>query len=115
MKFTRFVRQIFADDLLHLNQRIGMKLLCYSAWVLSALLLVVSVDALPDPPAVNPHTVTVELHSVSLDCLNLDSTAAYFHPHVRRLESSRDGGSHHPSDPILLTGRATDPSPPPPA
>jgi hypothetical protein len=92
-----------------------MKLLCYGAWVLSALLLIVSLDALPDPPAVNPHTVTVELHSVVLDSPNLDTTAAYFHPHVRRLEPSRDRGAHHPSDSILITGRAADPSPPPSA
>lgn len=115
MKFTRFAAQMFGNDLLHWNQRIGMKLLCYSACVLCALLLIVSMDAVPDPPAVNPHTVTVELHSAALDCLDLDTTAAYFHPHVRRLESSRDREPHRPSDSILLTGRAADPSPPPTA
>jgi hypothetical protein len=115
MRFTGFAAQMFGNDLLHLNQRTGMKLLCYSAWVLSALLLIVSVDALPDPPAVNPRTVIVELHSVGFDSFDLETTASYFHPHIRRLKASRDRGSNRPSDSILLTGRAADPSPPPPA
>ena len=92
-----------------------MKFFWYSAWVLGALLLIVSLDAVPDPPAVNPHTVSVDLHSVGLDCLDLDTTAAQFHPDPHRLESLRDQGPKHPSDSILLTGRAADPSPPPSA
>ena len=92
-----------------------MKLLWYSAWVLGALLLIVSLDAVPDPPAVNPHTVSVELHSVSLDSLDLDPTTACLHPYVPGLESSHEHGPQHPSDSILLIGRAADPSPPPSA
>jgi hypothetical protein len=90
-----------------------MKLFWYTAWALGALLLVVSLDTVPDPPAVNPHTVSVELDSLGPpQRLNVDTAVACSQLNVRFLESLHDEGPHHPSDAILLTGRATDPSPP---
>jgi len=90
-----------------------MKFFWCTAWVLGALLLIVSLDTVPDPPAVNPHTVSVELDSLGPQGLDFDTAVACSQINVRFLESWHDQGPHHPSDSILLTGRAADPSPPP--
>jgi len=90
-----------------------MKLFWCTALVLGALLLIVSLDAVPDPPAVNPHTVSVELDSLAPQRPDLNTAVACPQLNVRFIESSPDEGPNHPSDSILLTGRATDPSPPP--
>ncbi|HEY6392773.1 MAG TPA: hypothetical protein VIX89_15950 [Bryobacteraceae bacterium] len=92
-----------------------MKLFWCTTWVLGALLLIVSLDTVPDPPAVSPHTVSVELDSLAPQRLNLDTAIARPQLNARLVESSQDEGPHHPGDSILLTGRATDPSPPPAA
>jgi hypothetical protein len=84
-----------------------------TAWVLGALLLIVSLDTVPDPPAVNPHTVSVELDSLTPQHLGVVTVIACSQLNVRFLDSWNDEGPNHPSDSILLTGRATDPSPPP--
>jgi hypothetical protein len=89
-----------------------MKLFWYTAWALGALLLIVSLDTVPDPPAVNPHTVSVDLDSLEPQRLVADTAIAGLQFNVRLVESWHDEGPHHPSDSILLTGRATDPSPP---
>ena len=84
-----------------------------TAWVLGAFLLIVSLDTVPDPPAVNPHTVCVDLDSLGPQHLELDTAVAGSNLNARFQEQSHDQGPHHPSDSILMTGRAADPSPPP--
>jgi hypothetical protein len=86
---------------------------------LTALLLIASVDAVPDPPAVNPHTTEVKtacltecpesfcLQILSSACPGASSDAS---PHYISLV--RDSETNRPSDRIVLSGQATDPSPP---
>src|SRR5258706_8806963 len=102
-----------AANLLIFELAVGMKVFRSTAWVLGALLLIVSLDTVPDPPAVNPHTVCVDLDSLGPQHLDLDTAIAGSNLNLRFLDPSHDRGPHHPSDSILLTGRATDPSPPP--
>ena len=90
-----------------------MKFFWCTAWVLGALLLIVSLDTVPDPPAVNPDTVRADLDSLGPQYVDLDTAVAGSNLNVRFQEPSHDRGPHHPSDSIVLTGRATDPSPPP--
>jgi len=90
-----------------------MKLFWYTTWLVGALVLIACTDAVPAPPAVTPHTVSVVLDSLAPQRLDFDTAIACSQLNVRFLESSHDQGPHHPSDSILLTGRATDPSPPP--
>jgi len=80
-------------------------------------MVIASLDAVPDPPAVNPHTVNV----ASRPC---EARGGLCEP---RLNSDRPRTSSHlqlgwiaftaaseplPSDWIVLTGQAADPSPP---
>jgi hypothetical protein len=89
-----------------------MKVFWHIPWVLGALLLIGSLDTVPDPPAVNPQTVGIEMDGLAPQCFDLDAVIASTHLNVPFRESSRDQGSTHSSDSILLTRRATDPSPP---
>jgi hypothetical protein len=89
-----------------------MKVFWHIAWILGALLLIVSLDTVPDPPAVNPHTASIELDGLVPLRLELDAAVASAHLNVFFLEFWHDQGSNHSSDSILLTGRATDTSPP---
>jgi hypothetical protein len=96
-----------------------MKSLAYVALVLSVLMVAASVDAIPDPPAVNPHSFDLKmagllevpdaspeqrLHGVAL-CLSL------FLP-VRRVDFIETVKSSRPSDQIARVSVAGDPSPP---
>jgi hypothetical protein len=83
------------------------------------MLMIVSLDAVPDPPAVNPHTIEVKSPCVA-ECL------AGFFPRTlnpacsrgscdqasRFIAFARDYEPNRPSDWIVLTGQAADPSPP---
>ena len=96
-----------------------MKAIWCMAWSLGALLLISSLDARPDPPAVNPHVVRTISSS-------LRGGACEFQQ--ERLGCAMSGGSsglpirwiafawsHEPKsapDRIALSGHAADPSPP---
>lgn len=87
-------------------------------WVLGLLLAIASVDTVPDPPAVNPRAVGVayilcdfcgELHERRL---NSDSAVSLL-LQVRWIAFTSAHEPNLPTDRIILTGFATDPSPPP--
>jgi hypothetical protein len=97
--------------------RVKMTLLGFTIWVLCALIVIASLDAVPDPPIVNPQTVAAKAA-----CLR-ELPAS---PHEDRWACEFFRASSHitwitlawvhepmrPSDRIALTGRAADPSPP---
>jgi hypothetical protein len=83
------------------------------------MLMIVSLDTVPDPPAVNPHTIEVKAPFVA-ECLE------GFFPRTLNPAGSRVSGDHasrfiafardyepnRPSDWMALTSQASDPSPP---
>jgi hypothetical protein len=96
-----------------------MKSKSYIVWVVGALLLIASVDTVPDPPAVNPHSVSV----FSRLCETPDGACEYrlncdwscsSHLQVRWTAFMSVYEPNLPSDRIALTGFATDSSPPAP-
>lgn len=96
-----------------------MKSLAYIALVLSVLMVAASVDAVPDPPAVNPHSLDLkivgllEVPDVSPE-LRLYGTSPYlilFLP-LRRVDFIENVNAGRPSDQIARMNTAGDPSPP---
>jgi hypothetical protein len=99
--------------------RVAMKSLAYIALVLSVLMVAASVDAVPDPPAVNPHSLDfkmvglLEVPDASPDqrfhgvwpCL------ALFLP-LGRVDFVEIVEPSRPSDRIARVSAAGDPSPP---
>jgi len=85
-------------------------------WVLGLLLAIASVDTVPDPPAVNPGSVSVaslcEAHS---DVCERRLNSGWFISslvQVRWIAFTLAYEPKLPTDSIALTGLATDPSPP---
>jgi hypothetical protein len=95
-----------------------MKLQSSIIWVLAVFMVIALADAIPDPPAVNPHTVSVascicEARGGVCDRgLNCDWSRASSHLKRLRLAVTWDHEPNLPSDWIVLTGYAADPSPP---
>jgi|HubBroStandDraft_6_1064221.scaffolds.fasta_scaffold1430592_1 hypothetical protein len=95
-----------------------MKLRSRIIWVLGLLLAIASVDAVPDPPAVSPRAVGVDyiLYEGCGDVherrLNSDSSLSLL-PHVRWIAFTSAYEPSLPDARVVLTGFATDPSPPP--
>jgi hypothetical protein len=96
-----------------------MKPVFYMVLVLGALLVCASVDALPDPPAVNPHALDAKS-----SCLR-DSVSDFGQQHVTgewasipvltalcQMDSATSAEPLRPSDGIVVTGHAADSSPP---
>ena len=96
-----------------------MRLTSCIIWVLGLLLAVASVDAAPDPPAVNPHAVGVAYIFCDV-CGNvrerrLDSESSIsLLLQVRWIAFTSVYEPNLPADWIALTGLATDPTPPAP-
>ena len=96
----------------------GMKTNTYLLWILGAVLAVTAVDTIPDPPAVNPHTVNV----VSRLCdsggraceqrLNSGWFCFSSHLHATRIAFTSASEPSLPQDWIVLIGQAADTSPP---
>ena len=86
-------------------------------WLLGLLLAIAAVDTVPDPPAVNPHTVGVASllrearGGVHARRLNSDSSISSL-LQVRWIAFTSAYQPNLPTDRIVLTGVATDPSPP---
>ena len=87
-------------------------------WALGALVLIVSLDTVPDPPAVNPHTIEIKTSCPS-ECLNSFQPALGSNPsgaspdfRIQFISFVRASKPVRPSDSIVLTGQAADPSPP---
>ena len=99
--------------------RVAMKSLAYIALVLSVLMVAASVDAVPDPPAVNPHSLDlkivglIEVPDVSpeLRLYGVPPCLALFLP-LRRVDFIEVLNSSRPSDQIARVNTAGDPSPP---
>ena len=98
---------------------IALKSLVYIALVLSVLMVAASVDAVPDPPAVNPHSLDLksvgllEVPDVSpeLRLYGVSPCLALFLP-ARRVDFIETVKSSRPSDQIARENTAGDPSPP---
>jgi hypothetical protein len=96
-----------------------MKSLVYIALVLSVLMVAASVDAVPDPPAVNPHSsdlkivglVDVPDASPELRLPGVSPCLALFLP-LRQIDFVEAVKSSRPSDQIARVSAAGDPSPP---
>ena len=96
-----------------------MKSLAYFALVLSVLMVAASVDALPDPPAVNPHSLDLKIVSLlevpdvspELRLQGVPPSVALCLP-LRRVDFIEIMKSSRPSDQIARVNTAGDPSPP---
>jgi hypothetical protein len=87
-------------------------------WVLGALMVITSADAVPDPPAVNPHTVSVasrlrEARGGACERrLISDWSCTSSHLQIRWITFTSAYEPNLPSAWIALTEHAADPSPP---
>jgi hypothetical protein len=97
---------------------IAMKSLVYIALVLSVLIVAASVDAFPDPPAVNPHSLDLKMVGLSelpdasqLRLHGVSPCLALFVP-LRQVDLIETVKSSRPSDQIARVSAAGDPSPP---
>jgi len=97
-----------------------MKFNSWIIWVLGALMVIASLDAIPDPPAIYPRTVNVvashlckapgglcERHG---NCNWFCRSSNQFQ--IRSIIFTSVYEPNLPSDWIALTGQAADPSPP---
>jgi hypothetical protein len=99
--------------------RIAMKSLAYIALVLSVLMVAASVDAAPDPPAINPHSIDLKIVgmlevpdvSPGLRLYGALPNLALLLP-LRRVDFIENLRISRPSDPIARLSTAGDPSPP---
>ena len=86
-------------------------------WVVGVLLAIASVDTVPDPPAVNPHIISVASRlgeprgGLYERLLKFDRSCASHH-HVRWIGLTSTYEPKLPADRIALTRFAADPSPP---
>jgi hypothetical protein len=91
-----------------------MKSIWCTVWILSALVVIATLDALPDPPAVNPSfSVGSVLHHSSCDI----ATRRYDPPCASRplpvsMADAETLEPYRPSDCPIFTAQAADPSPP---
>ncbi len=91
----------------------------YAVLIVCALMVAASVDAVPDPPAVTPHSVSVK-DTCPLDFVGdfrvqrVTARSACISPQVpiHRVTLADGANPKRSSDPIILTGYAADPSPP---
>lgn len=94
-----------------------MKLILYIVLVTVAALVASSLDAAPDPPAVNPHVLDVKIASLrelpnTVDEQNLLLARACVAPQFPRVTLSEIVGPSRPSDDMAVVKCAADPSPP---
>jgi len=92
------------------------RLLAWCIWILGALLLVASVDAKPDPPALDPHFAAIKVSSLS------GFAKAVHNPYgndcslaplqARRYVLVGDSEPHCPAEILAQMEQAADPSPP---
>ena len=96
-----------------------MKLIWCTIWVLSALLIAASLDATPDPPAVDPLKMVVKVPGPAEHVGGLARERSSLH--VMALPApfgvvgniiSQEPESHRQGDVIVQAGFAADPSPP---
>ena len=93
-----------------------MKTVSCTVWILGALLIISALDTLPDPPVVNPGpSASRILGSHDLSCQtavpHIDAPVTATLVMVRTVADDVPE-PYRPSDGVLLSGQATDPSPP---
>lgn len=96
-----------------------MKLLVYIALVLGPLMVAASVDAVPDPPAVNPHSEDLKVsglrqvpNTADDQWSQHDSVAFFAYPTFRRADFAGMRRTPRSGDADALGRSAGDPSPP---
>jgi hypothetical protein len=97
-----------------------MRAICWIISIVSAALVLAALDTQPDPPAINPSTTICKVLQLDNSAVEAATPVVY---DFRRANPSSP--QHHidffareiyrSSDRILLTGQASDPSPPTPA
>jgi hypothetical protein len=103
------------SDIIDARVHAGMKSRSCIFWVLGLLLVIASVDTIPDPPALNPRSVGVALLCEARGevCERLNSGWIISSlVQVRWIAFTSAYETKLPTDWIALTGLATDPSPP---
>lgn len=90
----------------------------YLLWMLAIALAIASVDTIPDPPAVNPHTVNIvsRIYEAGVSVCEQTINPPWFYE-SSRMQASRIAISvaAEPTSTrewIVSTGQAADPSPP---
>ena len=112
------LRMASAGNPLSLVSVPSMKTHSYLLWILGVVLALASVDTIPDPPAVNPHTVSVVSQfsdsgaSGSEQRLNNGWFCFSSQLHAARIAFTSASEPSLPRDSIVLTGQAADTSPP---
>jgi hypothetical protein len=87
-------------------------------WVLGAVLAIASVDTIPDPPAVNPHSANIisRLADTAGGACERALKTGWFcfssHLQATRIAFTSASEPSLPPDRIVLTGQAADSSPP---
>jgi len=96
-----------------------MKLISCIIWALAVLLVIVTLDTIPDPPAVSPDSATLKAAcaqelpgSVLEQRLVCAALSASSHRSSRSISLHSEQKPTRPSDWVVLTGQAADPSPP---
>jgi hypothetical protein len=92
-----------------------MKLVRYTIWVLLTFVVIATLDSQPDPPAVNPSTArcTVLQHDCTCETVaqRCDSVATAS-PFPISLLAAEASEPPRPTDGMVFTVHAADPSPP---
>ena len=93
-----------------------MKFISCTIWVVGALLVIAALDTRPDPPAVNPSTAiykVLQLHDSSCDAeVRRGDSPAHSDPFSVSSVPAETCEPYRPSNQLVLTERAADPSPP---
>jgi len=96
-----------------------MNSISHIALVLCVFLVIASVDAIPDPPAVAPHSVDVKVSclrdfagSFREEPLTGDLTSNSHHSPIHRLSPATENAPKRSNDWIALAAYAADSSPP---
>ena len=90
------------------------KLIGCMVWVLGLMLIVASLDAMPDPPALDPHASMAKAPIVRA-CSDCAQTSLVMLPARTQVDSRSfipEDERNRPGDYMARTGQAADPSPP---
>src|SRR5450759_3265689 len=91
-----------------------MKLIWCTIWILGALLVAATLDAQPDPPAVNPSAAVYKVvhdspcNAVTCPCDSLGT----FYPFCVSFVAANACEAYRPCVRLVITGQAADSSPP---
>src|SRR5579872_753537 len=94
-----------------------MKSIWCTIWILGALLVIATLDSLPDPPAVNPSPALsgLQLHNLSCDTAGLCSDSVVIsYPFLVSFGTADTRAPFRPSDRMVITGQVADLPPPAP-